>query len=102
MEYYDKYVPSVYIPEINVYLEILQTVHLYEEYEQLPRLWTDLVGFEMVRNDVLVNEFTRLMAQYAGADSRLKEQFTLIAKEVMRKYHAATADERMVLYNDFK
>ncbi|XP_054167093.1 protein PTCD3 homolog, mitochondrial-like [Oppia nitens] len=45
-DFYDKYVPNVYIPEPTTFLEILQMIELYEAFRYLPKLREDFKSFD--------------------------------------------------------
>lgn len=100
MDHYTKYVPSVYIPEISVFMEILNTLDMYESYEYLPQIWTDLVDFEYARKDILALNVSSLMAKCDSKEATLQEAFCLIAKEIIERYQKIISDEKQAMYYD--
>jgi hypothetical protein len=102
MDFYTKYVPNVYIPEIAVYMEILQAIEMYDAYEYLPQIWSDLVEFELARKDTLTVKLSFLMAKCDLKEPLLQEAFCLIAKEMIGKYHKILSDERQIMMSNIE
>ncbi|XKL59289.1 hypothetical protein PGB90_000305 [Kerria lacca] len=60
-KFYDFYVPNIYTPEINVMEELIKTVTMNGAVEYYPKLWTDIVLFEMWNKQQILIELLRGM-----------------------------------------
>ena len=77
MQFYEKYVPNVYIPESTVISEILRAIDLYDAYHYLPQLWEDYKNFEYVTNVRLTEELFSLLSK-PKEDKNLQKTFSKI------------------------
>lgn len=81
MNFYDKYVPNIYVPEPRVVCDILAAIELHDGYEYLPRLFTDIVTFGYLSLEkVLPSLLQVLTKKMSNAD--LQKQFASIAQQI--------------------
>ncbi|CAG2162312.1 unnamed protein product [Oppiella nova] len=83
MEFYEKYVPHVYIPEPVVLSDIWRMIQLYDGYHYLPRIWEDFKNFEYMSQINLMEEFLGLIS-IAKVNEDLQKQFTAIVNESLK------------------
>ena len=77
MDFYNKYVPHIYIPESIVFSDILRSINLYEAYNYLPQIWEDYKDFEYVTFVGTTEEFFSLFAK-PKEDKDLQKKFSEI------------------------
>jgi len=92
MDFYNKYVPNIYTPEPSVMLGILEAANLYDRYDVLPLLWTDIVSFGMHTRENIVLNLLSMMAK-EKQDDTLQSQFVAIMEDVAEKLDAMENDE---------
>ena len=48
MEIYYKFVPNTYVPDTTTFIEILETIELYQADRYIPQICSDFILFEYV------------------------------------------------------
>lgn len=88
-ETYDRLVPHVYTPEPGIMSEILKQVDVNGALELVPRLWSDMVQFDHVKRESLLQQVLRIMvdnrpraAEELPAHAGLERRFADIAWQV--------------------
>lgn len=70
MEQYNYYVPNIYIPEIQVMEALTETVTIHGAVELYPKIWTDIVMFEMFdKNKIIVALLRGMVLNHAPLTS---------------------------------
>lgn len=90
-ETYDRLVPHVYIPEPGIMAEILKQVDVNGALEWLPRLWSDMVQFDHVQREALLQQVLRIMVENRPREADLpahvglEQRFGEIAWQIWEK-----------------
>ncbi|KAG8231248.1 hypothetical protein J437_LFUL005922 [Ladona fulva] len=85
MEFYNKLVPTVYIPEPVVMEEILKAIDLNGAIEYLPQMWSDIIIFDQTGRENLLTTLLDIMARNPVAiedvekNLQMKESYLKIA-----------------------
>ncbi|KAK4883101.1 hypothetical protein RN001_006420 [Aquatica leii] len=83
---YLKLVPHIYVPEPSVMLEILKCVEANDAVEYIPRLWSDVIIFDHVNRENLINLVLNILVSSENAESAtLAERFSTIAWDIWNK-----------------
>ncbi|CAB0010601.1 unnamed protein product [Nesidiocoris tenuis] len=53
MDFYGKYVPTLYIPEISIMQEVIKSVEVQMGWKHIPKLWGDIILFEHLRAETI-------------------------------------------------
>lgn len=90
METYNILVPNVYTPDAAVMIEILKQVNVNGALELIPRLWSDIVLFEQMNREEILELTLNIMGENIPnkdipAHSNLNEQFSDIAWQIFNK-----------------
>ena len=77
MKIYDELVPHTFVPDANLYADILNAVFLYDQIHLVPRLWTDIAFFGVSNHSIellrhLMENLTRQPASEAQYDDLQK------------------------------
>ncbi|XP_018331049.1 protein PTCD3 homolog, mitochondrial [Agrilus planipennis] len=92
---YSIIVPNIYIPEPSVVKEILDSVEATGSIEFLPKLWQDIVSFDYIRRNIIIETVPAIMANNEPPEgSELHEQFAIIARDIIQRLEALSQDER--------
>lgn len=87
--YYNVYVPNIYVPEPSVMGEILSVLELNTAVQYLPKLWSDMIIFDHTDRENLLNAVLDIMMNHQGLDNenetKFKEQFAKIAWNIWEK-----------------
>jgi len=62
MEEYNRLVPSVYSPDLNIFEEILRTINACSALEYVPQLWTDAVYLELNTRESMLEMMLEIAA----------------------------------------
>ncbi|CAG2113807.1 unnamed protein product, partial [Medioppia subpectinata] len=73
MQYYEKYVPNVYIPEPLVFGDIFRMIELFDAFDYLPTIWEDLKRFEYISQIKLMEDYFYLISKPV-ADTQIQER----------------------------
>lgn len=87
METYNVLVPHVYVPEPGIMMEILKQVNIAGSIELIPRLWSDIVCFELSHRENILDFVLRIMVENVPnidipAQANLNEKFSDIAWQI--------------------
>lgn len=90
MQTYDRLVPHVYTPEPGIMAEILKQVEVNGALELLPRLWSDMVIFDHVNREPLLQHVLKIMVENRPnaelpSQQGLDAQFLNIAWQIWTK-----------------
>lgn len=90
METYDRLVPHVYTPEPGIMAEILKQVEINGNLELLPRLWSDMVIFDHINRESLLQHVLNIMVENRPnaelpSQTGLDAQFLNIAWQIWTK-----------------
>ncbi|XP_037956999.1 protein PTCD3 homolog, mitochondrial-like [Teleopsis dalmanni] len=90
MQTYDKLVPNIYIPEPGVMEELLKAVELNAAIELVPRLWSDMIIFDHLGRESLINRILNIMVSNKPDISipiqeQLPQQFAKVALDIYNK-----------------
>ncbi|KAJ8881542.1 hypothetical protein PR048_018024 [Dryococelus australis] len=86
MEFYNKMVPNIYVPEPGIMEDIIKAVDMNGAAEHLPRLWSDMVIFDHTnRENLLVAILAAMIRNQPPASSDLAAQFADVAWAVWQK-----------------
>lgn len=89
MEFYQNFVPNLYIPEISVTLELLKTIEVHLAWKYIPKIWNDIILFEQVRPEV-VTELLSLTAQATLNESSLASEMASTTWSIWQKMESGT------------
>lgn len=81
-EIYEKLVPHIYTPEPAVMEEILKQVEATDAIQHVPKLWSDMVIFDLSNRDRLLNLILNIMVNGKTNDESLQEQFGNVAYDI--------------------
>ncbi|PNF40197.1 hypothetical protein B7P43_G08271 [Cryptotermes secundus] len=100
MEYYNKLVPHIYIPEPAVMEEVIRAVDMNGAAEYFPKLWSDMVIFdhtERVNNVAAI--LSGMVRNKPQPSSDLTEKFAVIAWNAWEKLEVSVDGEK---YRQFR
>ncbi|XP_047102645.1 LOW QUALITY PROTEIN: protein PTCD3 homolog, mitochondrial [Schistocerca piceifrons] len=87
MEYYNKLIPHIYIPEPSVMEEVIKAIDLSGQVDHLPRVWSDMVTFDHTDREKLISNLLESMARnLPPVDSPTALQFADVAWEIFNKF----------------
>lgn len=84
MEFYDKFTPNIWTPNYMGIKDLLQAIELHDGQEHLPRIWSDLMFFELTKREEILNTVFQLMAKENRPE--LVEQFADLAINIADKW----------------
>lgn len=95
---YDRLVPNIYIPEPGIMEEILKSVEVNGAIDLIPRLWSDIVAFDLGNRENIVNRVLKIITENKPnpenpSHAGLNEQFGRIAADIFNKV-TDTAESR--------
>ncbi|XP_064630506.1 small ribosomal subunit protein mS39-like [Lineus longissimus] len=93
MAIYDRCVPHVWSPNFPNFAELLKLLEVYDGYNYIPQIWSDLVAFDYVRREDLVEPLFQLMAK-EKQEEKLQEIFHGIAMKHVENVKEAEEDAR--------
>ncbi|KAL3265472.1 hypothetical protein HHI36_009676 [Cryptolaemus montrouzieri] len=83
---YDKLVPHIYTPELSVIEEILKSIEISGAIEFLPKLWSDMIIFDLCRKESILNFVIDIMiSNEPKNDPDLVEKFANIGADIYEK-----------------
>lgn len=82
MKAYDTFVPHTYVPDGNMYREILNSVHLDGKLDLIPRLWTDMVCYGQADSIDLMKDLLEIITREPTDDEIIREQMTKVVEEI--------------------
>lgn len=91
---YDRLVPHVYTPEPGIMAEVLKQVDVNGALELVPRLWSDMVQFDHVQRESLLQQVLRIMVDNRPREAELPahaglgRRFADIAWQIWEKFEA--------------
>nr|CAD7201210.1 unnamed protein product [Timema douglasi] len=88
MEFYNKMVPNIYIPEPGIMEEVLRAVDLNGAMDQFPRLWSDMVIFDHTDRENLVTDILAGMVRNQPPSEDLTAKFAKVAWDIWTKLEA--------------
>lgn len=92
MEYYNKLIPNIYIPEPSVMEELIKAVDLSGQVEHLPRVWSDMVSFDHIdRENLITNLLESMSKNLPPVDSSTAVQFADVAWDIFNKFEEKLA-----------
>ncbi|XP_014280761.1 small ribosomal subunit protein mS39 [Halyomorpha halys] len=83
MEFYDDFVPNIYVPEPSVINAILKVVGKNMAWDLLPKLWSDIVLFEQFEISGVMENILETASQ--NVDEHLMEDMSKIAWSAWEK-----------------
>lgn len=78
-------IPHLYVPEPSVMYEILKSVEAHDAVGYLPKLWSDMIIFDQIDRENLINITLDMMMNTRVDDIKTNEQFSQIAWSIFEK-----------------
>jgi hypothetical protein len=97
-DYYEKLVPSAYTPEPSVVEGVLKAVDVNGGLRHLPRIWSDMILFDHVNRQNLVEAVADLLAGHADAlpgsdsDPGLAEKLVVVANDLFARVERQSSE----------
>ncbi|XP_014661679.1 PREDICTED: protein PTCD3 homolog, mitochondrial-like [Priapulus caudatus] len=91
-EYYEDLVPNVYTPEPSVMMDVIRNLDANSALEHLPRVWSDMIMFDMTQREMLLTELLHVMGREKLDDTQLMERFGFIAWDIKTRIDAKLSD----------
>ncbi|XP_030371192.1 protein PTCD3 homolog, mitochondrial [Scaptodrosophila lebanonensis] len=89
MRTYDLLVPNIYIPEPGIMEEILKAIEINAAAEHVPRMWSDMVIFDLTQRESLLLILLRIMIENRPKENteqqQLPAQFASVALDMYKK-----------------
>ncbi|XP_041368606.1 protein PTCD3 homolog, mitochondrial-like [Gigantopelta aegis] len=85
MDYYEKFVPHIWTPNLKSLTDLLKAVELHDGYKYLPQIWSDLILFDYLKKDFVLGPLLSLMAKKPQTEE-LQNKFGDIAEYVVTKW----------------
>ncbi|XP_055837549.1 protein PTCD3 homolog, mitochondrial [Episyrphus balteatus] len=87
---YDRLVPNIYIPEPGIMEEILKSVEVNGAIDLMPRLWSDIISFDLGNRENIINRTLKITTENRPnpenpAHNGLNEHFARIALDIYTK-----------------
>lgn len=92
LKVYDDLVPNVYCPEPTVMLDIVRALDANNALQNLPKIWSDIILFDMSRRENIVTEVLQIMAREIQSDPEIRERFAVIAWDIKERLDSAMSD----------
>uniref|UniRef100_A0A0A9XYH4 Small ribosomal subunit protein mS39 n=1 Tax=Lygus hesperus TaxID=30085 RepID=A0A0A9XYH4_LYGHE len=89
MDFYYKFVPNIYVPELGVTQELMNSVEAQMGWKHIPKLWGDLVLFEQVRTN-LVGKLLSLAMQGASEEPQLAPAMAEVCWSIWEKLQSGS------------
>lgn len=95
---YDRLVPKIYIPEPGIMEEILKSVEVNGAIDLIPRIWSDIVAFDLMNRENIINRILKITTENKPNPENpihngLNEHFARIGLDIFTKV-TETADTR--------
>lgn len=102
METYNALVPNIYIPEPKVMAKILTQVDINGALELIPRLWSDIVVFELMNQEAILDLVLKTMVENKPSNDiptqvDLNTKFADIAWQIFTKIEDEAGRQRKPL-----
>ncbi|KAK7484424.1 hypothetical protein BaRGS_00024309 [Batillaria attramentaria] len=86
MDVYQRVTPHLWTPNLTVLEELLKAIELQDGYRHLPLIWTDLLLFEFLRREDLLERLLQLMAKQKQ-EPDLQRQYAHIAGQLIQRWN---------------
>ncbi|XP_059159987.1 small ribosomal subunit protein mS39-like [Physella acuta] len=85
MKLYQSVVPFIYVPNVETYLSILESLVMYDSYHYLPVLYAELSMSNMFKDETLISAFTNAMSKQK-LEPKLQGELCDIARSMLKNW----------------